>query len=90
MTLARGELNPLNVLNIRKISYIPAHFEKFYSVKLDKIQNIDHWIYTNLNSRYCIKKSFKILNNMLTEVCEIGIEDSKEITMLTLTCPYLL
>ena len=54
------------------------------------LHNIDDWMYTTLNSRYCIKKSHMLdSNNKITEMCEIGVEDPKELTMLSLGCPYL-
>ena len=51
---------------------------------------LDHWINYNLNSRYAIKKTYSLDHNKkMVEVLEIGIEDPKEITMLTLGCPYI-
>ena len=90
MPIASGQINPLNALGIRKLSFIPPHFEKIVCLHLNRSQNIDQWIYTHLNSRYCVKKSYKLINNHLTEVCEIGIEDPQEISMLSLSCPYLI
>ncbi len=91
MSLIRGTVNPLNVLGIRKLSYLPIHFATMYSNNLKEIQAIDDWIYTFLNSRYCIRKSHKIDNttNRIVEMCEIGLEDPKELSMLSLGCPYL-
>lgn len=90
MALIRGTVNPLNVLGIRKLSFIPQHFAKTYTENLRNIHSIDDWIYTNLNSRYCIKKSHMLdKNNKITEMCEIGMEDAKELTMFSLGCPYL-
>lgn len=90
MSLMRGTVNPLNVLGVRKLLYIPSHFGKTHTQNLKDIQNIDDWIYSNLNSRYCIKKNHVIDdNNRITEVCEIGLEDPRELTMLSLGCPYL-
>lgn len=90
MALIRGTVNPLNVLGIRKLSFIPPHFAKTYTENLRNMHSIDDWIYTNLNSRYCIKKSHMLdKNNKITEMCEIGMEDAKELTMLSLGCPYL-
>jgi hypothetical protein len=90
MTLIRGTVNPLNVLGVRKLSYVPLHFAKMYSSNLKQIYNIEDWIYNNLNSRYCIKKNHILdSSNKITEVCEISMEDPKELTMLSLGCPYL-
>lgn len=90
MSLVRGTVNPLNVLGVRKLVYIPSHFGRTRTENLKDIDAIDNWIYKNLNSRYCIKKSHMLdSNNKLTEMCEIAMEDHKELTMLSLGCPYL-
>jgi len=91
MALSRGTVNPLNVLGVRKLNFIPIHFARTFTSNTKEMNNIEDWIYTNLNSRYCIKKNHKLDDsNKLIEICEIGIEDPKEITMLSLSCPYLL
>jgi hypothetical protein len=91
MSLNRGELNPLSVLKMRKLSFIPEHFTKVIvdSPKTD-IKLLDQWINYNLNSRYSIKKSFVLdQNKKMVEAIEIGIEDPKESMILSLGCPYL-
>ncbi len=89
MSLSRGEVNPLSVLKLRKLSFIPAHFTKI-SVDLTDIKMLDHWINYHLNSRYAIKRTFSLDHNKkMVEVIEIGLEDPREVTMLTLGCPYV-
>jgi hypothetical protein len=89
MALSRGEVNPLGVLKLRKLSFIPDHFTKM-KVDLVDIKLLDQWINYHLNSRYAIKKTIALdQNKKMVEVIEIGIEDSREITMLTLGCPYI-
>jgi hypothetical protein len=89
MALSRGEVNPLGVLKLRKLSFIPQHFTKI-SIDLTDIKLLDHWINYHLNSRYAIKRTYSLdSNKKLVEVIEIGLEDSREITMLTLGCPYV-
>jgi len=89
MPLSRGEVNPLGVLDQRKLSFIPEHFvsitiESFY------LKEIENWINFNLNSRYAVKKKLVVnQSNKLTEMLEIGLEDPVELTLLTLGCPYL-
>lgn len=90
MSLNRGEVNPLSVLGLRKLNFIPAHFAKISVGKFIDIKTLDHWINFNLNSRYAIVKTLSLdANKKMTELLEIGLEDPKEITMLTLGCPYL-
>jgi hypothetical protein len=90
MSLNRGDVNPLSVLKMRKLSFIPKHFTKIIITRDLNIKIVDHWINYNLNSRYAIKKTFGLdSNNKLVESIEIGLEDPKEISMLTLGCPHL-
>ena len=90
MALIRDTVNPLNVLGVRKLLYIPFHFARTYTENVKELSNIDDWIYNNLNSRYCVKKTHKLdSNNKITEMCEIGVEDPKELSMLSLGCPHL-
>lgn len=95
MALVKGRINPLNILNMRKLDRIPSHFSKVVikeSLRKDiRIRDIDQWIYTNLDSRYCIRKTQTVdaNTNKLVSVYEIGIEDAKELTLLSLSCPHL-
>lgn len=90
MALIRGRVNPLNVLGLRRLSHIPPHFAKITTTKLDKKENIDIWIYQRLDSRYCIRNSYLVnQDKKLIEVLEIGVEDPKELSMLTLGCTHL-
>jgi hypothetical protein len=90
MSLVKGSVNPLNVLSARRLHYMPKHFAVMSISETYQIDMIDTWIYQNLDSRYAITKSLKVdLNNKLVEIHEIGVEDAKELTMLSLSCPYL-
>jgi hypothetical protein len=52
--------------------------------------SIDGWIYHHLDSRYCVKISYIVGHDRkIAEVCEVGVEDPKELSMLSLSCPYL-
>lgn len=89
MALSRGEVNPLGVLKLRKLGFIPEHFTKI-AIDLTDIKLLDHWINYHLNSRYAIKRTYSLdSNKKLVEVLEIGLEDPREVTMLTLGCPYV-
>lgn len=90
MALAKGRVNPLNVVGQRKLCYIPEHFSIMNISDIHNIEKIDMWIYHNLNSRYCVKiKQGLDAQRKIVDICEIGIEDHKELTMLGLACPYL-
>ena len=91
MSLSKGRVNALNVLNMRKLDLIPPNFAKIKIKDYTRIKEIDNWIYTNLDSRYCIRKIQTVdpNNNKLITVYEIGVEEPKELSMLSLACPYL-
>ena len=90
MSLSRGEINPLSVIGMRRLTFIPKHFGKITIDNATDIKILDQWINYNLNSRYAIKKNLRLdSNNKMIESIEIGLEDPKEITMLTLGCPHL-
>jgi len=90
MALKRNEINPLNVLGFRKLSFIPKHFSTLIITKKIEIKLLDHWIQFNLNSRYAIQASLKLdSNKKISQVILVGMEDPKELTMLTLGCNIL-
>lgn len=90
MSLRTQEINALSVLNSRKLNFLPAHFNTILIHKNIDIKNLDRWINFNLNSRYAIKFAY-LLNNekKISYSIIIGFEDSKELTMFSLSCPYL-
>ena len=90
MSLNRGTVNPLGILELRKLEFVPKHFSTILINPYNDIQKVEHWIEYNLNSRYAIQNTFGLDHNKkLVEMTKIGIEDPKEMTMLTLGCRYL-
>jgi hypothetical protein len=90
MSLVRGSINPLNVLGARRLGFIPKHFARMTLNGIIHTDKIDRWIYQNLDSRYAIIKTLKVdSNNKMIEVHELGVEDAKELTILSLSCPHL-
>lgn len=88
MALVRNSVNFLNAIDGRRLHYIPEHFTRMFIY--GSVQQIDEWIYQNLDSRYAIVKSIQLdSNNKLNDVYELGIEDPRELTMMGLACPYL-
>ncbi len=92
MSLNRGELNPLDVLGLRKLNFIPEHFAtlELETGYLD-IKKIDQWINYHLNSRYAIEHTITLdkTTKKVTQITVIGLEDPKEITMLSIGCQFL-
>jgi len=91
MALIKGSVNPLNVVGQRRLQYIPPHFSILNIENPESgVEKIDRWIYDNLNSRYCIKlKQGLDAKRRIVEVCQIGVEDPKELTLFSLACPYV-
>jgi hypothetical protein len=91
MALIRGSVNPLSVLGMRKLNFVPGHFARFTIRDFrGDTKNLDQWINYNLNSRYAIIRRIALdQNKKMIEVVEIGIEDPRELTMLSLGCPHL-
>jgi len=90
MSLNRGTVNALSVLGFRKLSFIPAHFSKISIHNRIDIKAVEHWIEYNLNSRYSIQQNYGLdSSRKVQQVTEIGLEDPKELTLLSLGCHYL-
>ena len=90
MALNRGEVNALNVLGFRKLSFIPEHFSKISIDHRFDTKLVEHWIEYNLNSRYAIQNKYGLdSNRKMVPFTVIGMEDPKELTMLTLGCQHL-
>ena len=90
MALNRGTVNALNVLGFRKLSFIPEHFSKVSIDHKFDTKTVEHWIEFNLNSRYAIQVSYGLdSNRKMIPITVIGMEDPKEVTMLSLGCHHL-
>lgn len=90
MALNKGEVNPLNVLGFRKLTFLPEHFNRICIEHKIDIKAVEHWIEYNLNSRYGIKVNYGLdSTKKVIQITEIGLEDPKELTMLTLGCNFI-
>lgn len=90
MSLSRKEINPLDVLGSRRLSFIPEHFSKLTVENKVDFTLLDQWIGYNLNGRYSLTRSVALdREHIISEVIKIGLEDPKEIVILSLGCPLL-
>lgn len=94
MSLLKRSINPLNVLDMRRVSFIPPHFScmtiNISNAWSDNTKKIDQWVYENLNSRYCLKTIQKLDSQRVIQLkLVLGIEDPKELTIFNLKCPYI-
>lgn len=91
MSLRSKKVNPLNVLELRKVNF-PAPY--FYYTSIEKINptfhnTLERWIKKNLNSRYYIGQDLEIRKNVIVYVTKIGFEQEKELSFFNLACPFL-
>lgn len=90
MALKNGKPNPLNVLDLRQVSF-PAHHFYFTSLPVyypKLLLSINDWIYLNLNGRYYIGQDISLVNNHFTFTTKIGFEQEKELSFFKLACPH--
>lgn len=91
MALKNGRVNPLNALELRKVSFPAHHFYYTIIPKYNPIMltHVDQWIYHNLNSRYYIGQYLDLIDNSLVFTTKIGFEQEKELSFFRLACPLL-
>jgi hypothetical protein len=88
------ELDPLSVLGIRKVDFLPLHFSTIRTRDIGIVNlfsgEIENWITNRLSGRYCIVNTPMIgKDNKLDDVTMIGFEESKEMTYFLLSCPFI-
>jgi hypothetical protein len=85
------DLNPLDILDKRKVDFMPIHFVKTKINLPDLIdESIIDWIETKLNGRFAVSVEPTIdSNGKLVTATFIGFENQKELTYFLLACPYL-
>jgi hypothetical protein len=75
-------LNPLDVLNKRSLTWIPPHFAKI-KVKHQVFEtDLEDWVKYKLKGRYCF------IQNSDNSSATLGFEDDKELTYFMLACPH--
>lgn len=84
------EINPLNILRKRKLSFFPVHFVKARISNLEIIPNdVINWVDTKLSGRYAISEFPSDHNGRFRLSTYIAFEDQKELTYFMLACPFL-
>lgn len=92
MALKNGKVNPLNALDLRKVSFPAHHFHYTFLPKYTPTYHrlVDNWIYHNLNSRYYIGQGVDLVDNTIVFVTKIGFEQEKELSFFKLACPHII
>ena len=84
------DLNPIDVLNQRKLKTIPPHFSKTKISDSELFEGLEDWIRVKLKGRYYIAKQPNIdKTGSLRSTIFVGFEDHKELTYFMLACPIL-
>lgn len=84
------DLNPLDVLQQRKLRTIAPHFSSLGISDTELFDGVEEWVKTKLKGRYYICKKPTIdKSGNLRSSCVIGFEDQKELTYFMLACPHL-
>lgn len=90
--ISKGKINPLNVLEVRRVEFCPPYFE---TVVINPSYNlnvaIDDWIYNNLSGRYYIGPCIEDVGGTmgLKQKLKIGFETPSELSYFMLACPHL-
>lgn len=89
--LKNNKVNPLDVLDLRRISFCPPHFS---TVNVQKRYNIEQaiceWIDEHLTGRYFIGNNVELdADSKIKTVYTVGFEQSKELSFFMLACPHL-
>jgi hypothetical protein len=95
MRLLHDEPNPLNVLGLRELNFMPKHFDQI-ELTTDQVwsfekhlDDIRRWIYNSLSGRFAIVHDLGIVDNKLESICKIGFEQSSEKSYFCLGCSVL-
>ena len=85
------DLNPLEVLKIRKMTTIAPHFSKTRITDSEYFDGVEDWVRIRLKGRYAIYKApyFDQEINALKSAMYLGFEDPQELTYFMLACPHL-
>jgi len=85
------DLNPLEVLNIRKMTTVPPHFSKMKISDAEYFDGVEDWVRVRLKGRYAIYKVpfYDQSSNLLKTSMHIAFEEPQELTYFILACPQL-
>jgi hypothetical protein len=81
--LKHGEVNPLNVHQLRQLTHCPPHFEQVVFESSADIKSISDWLYENLEGRFYIgpidvarTPGGKVIDRNMLVAFELGSEAS--------------
>ena len=80
-------LNPLDILEKRRLNFLSPHLEPIHITGNYK-KPINDWITLKLKGRYFLGEDVQLENNRLVSKEIVAFEDPKEATIFLLSCPY--
>jgi len=89
--MSKNTPNPLDLLDCRKLEFIPEHFETVdVQYKYNVVSALDKWIRKNLKGRYAISKAVVVPENKpMDTAIRVGFENPTEASYFMLACPLL-
>lgn len=93
--MLNGEINPLNVHNLRRVDWCPPHFTKVVIPKVVNERGLNGWIYENLSGRFCLdvvdlKDPHTKFGTSYTRHTFIAFENAGEASYFSLCLPEIL
>lgn len=83
--LKHGEINPLNVMGLRRVEYCPPHFEKvFFNCRVQD-KKITDWIYENFEGRFYFGNLYRALDNKAEIFKCAAFEEPAEVSIFLLS-----
>ena len=85
------KLNPLNVLNIRKVEFCPPYFETVtLNTRYNFLDALKEWIQHHCTGRYYVGQTVSLNEtDSIAIVVKVGFEEKKELSYFMLACPHL-
>lgn len=84
------ELNPLEVLNKRKVDHIVPHFSTTKVSDFYFDNELEEWIRQKLKGRYFYTKCLDAKeDSKLKTISMVGFENHSEMTYFLLACPFI-
>lgn len=84
------DLNPLDVLHLRRLQTVAPHFSYTTINDSEIFDGVENWVENRLKGRYYIcKKPALDRDGNLKSIFVLGFEDQKELTYFMLACPHL-
>lgn len=90
--LKHGEVNPLNVFDLRQLEHCPPHFQLVFFDLRTAVKEITDWIYENLSGRFWIGVHFasdEESNNKVAATYAVAFELHEEASYFALFLPEI-